>query len=387
MSSKPARPTAKPVKSAKLTTKLTTKPAKPYDGFPLTAHPNGRWCKKIKGKIHYFGHWADWKAALKLYEKFVGDGGAVPTTRTLKYLCDAFLTSREEDVESGELKRATWGEYQRSCVRMVEILGRKTPIDDLNPTHFITLRQELAKQIDNPTTLAGHVRKLRTVLNWAYDAGLVDKPLRYRQALKKPPKRAIRKNRNEMPAKLFSAAEIHGLLSKVQGYMVPGILLAINCGVGNRDLADMEWSHIDGEYIDYPRPKTEIPRRAWMWPETRKALAQWRAEAPDSIYVACGERGQKIGTGESNNTPVSHLFRGYLADLNIETNGRGFYALRHTYRTIADACGDQPAINWSMGHSDGHISSEYRETIGDDRLKAVAKCVKKWLGKISLFDE
>src|SRR6266568_4740776 len=33
------------------------KPSKPYPAFPLTAHPAGYWCKKIRGKIHYFGRW------------------------------------------------------------------------------------------------------------------------------------------------------------------------------------------------------------------------------------------------------------------------------------------------------------------------------------------
>jgi hypothetical protein len=33
----------------------STKPAKPSPEFPLTAHPAGYWCKKIRGKLHYFG--------------------------------------------------------------------------------------------------------------------------------------------------------------------------------------------------------------------------------------------------------------------------------------------------------------------------------------------
>ena len=31
------------------------KPAKPYPAFPLTAHPAGYWCKKIRQKLHYLG--------------------------------------------------------------------------------------------------------------------------------------------------------------------------------------------------------------------------------------------------------------------------------------------------------------------------------------------
>jgi hypothetical protein len=36
-----------------------SKPAKPYPAFPLTAHPAGYWCKKIRGKTHYFSPWED----------------------------------------------------------------------------------------------------------------------------------------------------------------------------------------------------------------------------------------------------------------------------------------------------------------------------------------
>jgi integrase len=43
------------------------KPNKPSDSFPLFAHATGRWAKKIKGKMHYFGPWDDPDGALKSY--------------------------------------------------------------------------------------------------------------------------------------------------------------------------------------------------------------------------------------------------------------------------------------------------------------------------------
>ncbi len=48
-------------------------PPKPYPGFPLTPHPNGQWCKKILGKIHFFGAWADPMAALGDYNRQAAD--------------------------------------------------------------------------------------------------------------------------------------------------------------------------------------------------------------------------------------------------------------------------------------------------------------------------
>ena len=77
------------------------KPAKPYSTFPLTPHNNGQWCKKIRGKIHFFGVWEDPDTALQRYLGVAADlhAGREPRLSTLsaegitvKQLCDHYLT-------------------------------------------------------------------------------------------------------------------------------------------------------------------------------------------------------------------------------------------------------------------------------------------------------
>ena len=49
------------------------KPVKPNPSFPLTPHNNGQWCKKIRGKVHFFGVWGDQQAALDNYLRQAAD--------------------------------------------------------------------------------------------------------------------------------------------------------------------------------------------------------------------------------------------------------------------------------------------------------------------------
>ncbi len=87
------------------------KAKKPYPTFPLTAHPNGQWCKKIRGQVRFFGVQADPEAAPVNYNRQAADlhEGREPRAKrlddvpTVKDLANKFLESKQAKCRSGTL--------------------------------------------------------------------------------------------------------------------------------------------------------------------------------------------------------------------------------------------------------------------------------------------
>jgi hypothetical protein len=90
-----------------------TKPSKPYPEFPLFAHAAGVWAKKIRGRLVYFGPWADPDGALEKYNAQKDDlhSGKKPRPDregvTVKDVVNAFLNHKKDRLDSGELSPRT----------------------------------------------------------------------------------------------------------------------------------------------------------------------------------------------------------------------------------------------------------------------------------------
>jgi integrase len=196
---------------------------------------------------------------------------------------------------------------------------------------------------------------------------------------------------------MFERDEIRKMLDKAGTQLRAMILLGVNCGLGNTDCGSLRVTHLDldGGWLNFPRPKTGIDRRCKLWPETVDAIKMVLAErrVPKDLanehLVFITKHGapwtkvrtiqQKDGTLKvMSDDAVSKETKKVLKALHI--NGkRNFYALRHTFETIAGDSRDQVAVNAIMGHVDNSMAGVYRERIHDDRLAAVAAHVRQWL--------
>jgi integrase len=371
------------------------RPRKPRPDFPLFPHQTRRWAKKVHGRLAYFGSIAGdpkGEAALNrwLDEKDDLLAGRVPRSRrttdapTLRDLCNQFLTTKRHLVDTHELSIYSFNDYHRVCAELIEHFGRDRLLTDLLPEDWETLRVKWAKTW-GPVRLGNEINRARVVMNYAYKNGLLDKPMRYGEGFKRPSKKTLRQARAEKGPRMFDAQELRRVISAARQPLKTMILLGINSGLGNTDVAllPMKALNLDNGWLDYPRPKTGTLRRCPLWPETVAAVRDWLTQRPfpkaptDEPLVFLSRTG-RTWVRESSDNPVSTETRKLLRKLGI--NGtRNFYALRHTFETVAGESRDQVAVDAIMGHVDSSMAGEYRECISDERLVAVTNHVHTWL--------
>jgi integrase len=379
-------------------TKTRQKPDKPRENFPLFPHPNGQWCKKILGKQHFFGVWAKPDEAEAEYlrvREYLQAGRKPPTPGNgcrLKDLSNRFLNAKRAMVDSQELSIRTFNDYHAGCAEILEHFGKERLIDDCGPEDFEAFRVKASKG-RGLHAIGRMVTLTRMLFGFAYDNELIEKPIRFGQQFARPSKKSMRIHRARKQEKhglrMFEAAEITKLIAAASPAVKAMILLAVNGGLGNSDLANLPKSAVQGDWIQFPRVKTGIDRRIPLWPETRQALTEAIEKRPqpkaDKDAELCfitkyGHRWVRQGKkGTSNVDKICDAFNKLLADLKLKRERLGFYALRHTFETIGGGCGDQVAVDSIMGHVADDMASLYRERIEDARLLKAVNHVHAWL--------
>jgi len=395
--------------------KKRRKPRKPQPSFPLTPHNNGQWCKKIRGKVHFFGVWEDPDAALQNYLRVAEalhagrkprEESISPDALTVKDACNNFLTYQFRRADADEIG-FRWAEDCRVVLeQFARLVGERRLVSDLIPDDFQAFRQRLLRKgLSGRKGLGVHalnraITVVRGMFKYAYEVDLIDRPIKYGKAFERPSASLRRKSRMAAQAengkRLFTPTQIRALLKAAESPLRPMILLGINGGFGNVDCARLPASAIDWDVgiVSFDRPKTGVERVVPLWPETVEALRVAADQRPqlagkgaiDFFFVT--ERGQPLardfvhrdGSGQIAKVVkgdcVGKRFEALLNRLGLKRKGVGFYALRHTFRTWADETRDQHAIHRIMGHAIPGMSGIYVEEISLERLRAVVDHVR-----------
>ncbi len=383
----------------------TSKAKREKPKHPLFQHATGQWAKKVNGKLHYFGkdknkaldEWVRVKDALLAGRPRPQENTASKSI-TVRELCNLFLDAKDKKVEAKKIKRRSWADYQVECKRLITILGADTQVDFLDEKDFDSLLVKVSKGVKQKTA-EGRIVRIRAVFRFAEKRRLTG-PILYRmEDFTKPSKAEIEREKGDA-LKVFDASEIRLLLANAGVNLKAMILLGVNCGLGNTDIAVLTPENFDFEngWLTKRREKTGKPRRIPLWPETieavQAAITSRKSRFGDCPFIFLTKQGnpfvqpprerQKDEDEKTSWTiganPISSEFRKLRTSCGIDGAKQSFYALRHTFKSVGEnATGNNIAVDYMMGHIDPSVSAIYRQYVLDERLLEVTNAVHKWL--------
>ncbi len=360
---------------------------------PLCFHKaTGYYIKTVKGRRYYLSK--DENEALRIWqlhkESFrlgIDPRKEDPTpdgSKTLRDCVNEFLTAKECQVTSGEIKQRTFDDLHATCGRMVEFWGGHRAVVTLRPAHFTAYKAKTA-ETRNVVSLTNEITRVRQVFIWCAKSKLIAGEPDFGPEFVRSSPQAIRRHRNRREDPTLTRKEILGAMVELGLHFRAMAWLGINCGFTPSDCAELPLNGVDLEngWISFPRPKTEVNRLCPLWPETLQALRESQAwRVPNKTSDAAGRffttyRGSALSEMDQ---PVTRRFTEALKRIEAHRSGKSFYSLRHSFATKAREANDDTAVRVIMGHKDQSILDEhYTHGFDRSRLLRVANHVRNWL--------
>ncbi|XZE56136.1 tyrosine-type recombinase/integrase [Planctomycetaceae bacterium SH139] len=368
---------------------------------PLSHHRNGQWCKKVKGKLRYFG--TDLDAALKRWaeEKDHLLAGLEPPrtdkSATLAELANLHHAYVKQQANEGNLRSDHPRQYKRVLGRLIESLGANARIDKLTPASWAKVRADLLlfspsakvgkRKQRAATTMTTDIALIKSFLNWAKEEKHISE-INTGQQLKPPAARVALLAKKAKGKQLWDRGDLLRAIEAADRTFKPVLLLAINGAMGARDISLLtrsQWKR-GQEFMDSVRNKTGVDRRIWLWPETRQAIEDAKNHRPEPFRQAFKNRLLLTKTGrpwqqiidDTASDPAQQAMKRLADKLGID---RKLYDCRRTFRTKASEVCDLEAINLCMGHKERGEGATYVQEISDERIKKVCSHVREWLFK------
>lgn len=287
--------------------------------------------------------------------------GTIPEKVTVYDVAQSFMHFHEQRVLGGELSEDSWLNYRRAALEFVRCFGKPRLMETLRPADWVKLREQLNAKLKSPFTRDAWLGTIRRMLKHAVEAELIRKMPNTGQSLVAPTATAKRKQLAKT-TKLIPLEEVRHLLDNASETTKPMFLLALNCAFTQADLAGLRTDHIQGEWLNFPRPKTAIDRRCWLWPETTDCLPA--ANDDDRIF------------GLDAAVIRKRLYR-EMGRLGVNFSPG---CIRHTSLTELGNHGDATCVELIAGHCGrGVTRRHYVHEVSRERIRDASEHLRRWV--------
>jgi integrase len=331
--------------------------------------------------------------------------------RTLRDFAEAFLSA----IPDGSLEETTIRGMETHVKHLCRVLGAAFSLSEVG-------LEDLQRYVDRRTkdkgirgkrlssaTIKKEITTLRTIWNWAKNAGHVGRPLplkglRYPKMREKPPFQTLAEierriaqsmlsteQENELWSALFLAAdEIQELLEYVQAtarhpFLYPMFVFAAHTGARRSEILRSQLDDIDfAAGIVTIREKKRVrgrltTRSVPLSPLLRNVLRECRPLHEGGLFTF--SLGLDVQHSKKTRAEVCPLTRDEAHDHfkravagSKWSKARGWHVFRHSFcSNCAAARIDQRLINAWVGHQTEEMVRRYRHLIPDQQQRAIAE--------------
>jgi len=242
------------------------------DKFPLTLQPTGQYCKKIKGKLYYFG--VDKKRALDHYHEqaaYLHAGHGLMSKSTgekisIRNLCNLYLEHQQARMEAGNLTERYYADQVKSLRNFAIYIGPSCLISEIRTMDLQNYRNKLLKTYNSAAGLNLNLAIMKAMFHWAKKNDFVQNI---------PNIDAVGKVKTVHKEWIvFNVKQTEKLIEHASIQMRAMIWLGLNCGFGCTDCAKLKWKNLNlkTKRVRLPRKKTGVGRNLPLWPETLRAI-------------------------------------------------------------------------------------------------------------------
>lgn len=257
-------------------------------GFPLSPSVN-EMAAEFRNDVPQFFPWN----AKELAETDPVDDG-----ETLRANVDAFLDRKLTQHKQGKLSAKRYGALKTSLDEAVDVLGETSPVANLDGVWMERVRDTFERRVADgklaPSSARDGLQAWKQFVKWLYERGTIERP----RNLDSKEMNIAASTPN--PEK-FEDDELKTLFAaKPSDRLRLFMLLMLNCGMTQQDVADLTKEEFDAKTgtITRQRSKTrkkhsdKVPTVTWrLWPETLRLLNEFRDKKKAEPLLLLNESG------------------------------------------------------------------------------------------------
>lgn len=225
---------------------------------------------------------------------------AAEPEQTVRAQVAAYVAAKKSAIAASELSGGRAYTIQLHLDHFVKWLGSDTPVIEINGKILSDYRLELLQRVEasdwSRVTAKGRMGTVKGFVHWLWQMEAIPSLPRVLDAKS----RALQIGTPSTSIVVFTLEEISTLLAEASDRTTLYILLMLNCGMTQKDIADLQMTEVDWDrgYITRKRSKTKerenVPVVTYvLWAETLRLLRQERSSKATGL-VLLNENGKPL---------------------------------------------------------------------------------------------